>query len=286
LPITITDVATRAGVSKTTVSRVLNGKGELDAATAARVRQVIAELGYVPKAGAVGLARGRTRVIGMLAPLAHLAVDRRGAAGHGGRGRVGGLRPDGVHLHPGRPVDAALRQPGLGEVLRRAAGHRARGHPGLHQLPARAGPAGGADRRPGAPAALPVRGDHQPGRRRLGGRAPALARAHQARRDHRRGALGLHPRTARRIPHAAGRGRASAGSAAGAGRGLHLRGRPARDDHGCCRRASSSTPSSRTTTCPPRARCRPSARRSCGCRRTWRWSGSTTCRWPRTRTRR
>jgi LacI family transcriptional regulator len=68
LPITITDVATRAGVSKTTVSRVLNGKGELDAATAARVRQVIAELGYVPKAGAVGLARGRTRVIGMLAP--------------------------------------------------------------------------------------------------------------------------------------------------------------------------------------------------------------------------
>ena len=68
MPITITDVATRAGVSKTTVSRVLNGKGELDAATAARVRQVIAELGYVPKAGAVGLARGRTRVIGMLVP--------------------------------------------------------------------------------------------------------------------------------------------------------------------------------------------------------------------------
>ncbi len=68
MPITITDVAVRAGVSKTTVSRVLNGKGELDAATAARVRQVIAELGYVPKAGAVGLARGRTRVIGMLVP--------------------------------------------------------------------------------------------------------------------------------------------------------------------------------------------------------------------------
>ena len=68
MPITITDVAERAGVSKTTVSRVLNGKGELDATTAARVRQVIAELGYVPKAGAVGLARGRTRVIAMLVP--------------------------------------------------------------------------------------------------------------------------------------------------------------------------------------------------------------------------
>jgi len=68
VPITIADVAARAGVSKTTVSRVLNGKGELDAATAARVRQVIAELGYVPSARAVGLARGRTRIVGMLVP--------------------------------------------------------------------------------------------------------------------------------------------------------------------------------------------------------------------------
>ena len=68
MPITIADVAAHAGVSKTTVSRVLNGKGELNAATAARVRQVIEELGYVPSAGAVGLARGRTQVVGMLVP--------------------------------------------------------------------------------------------------------------------------------------------------------------------------------------------------------------------------
>ncbi|MEY9968222.1 LacI family transcriptional regulator [Streptacidiphilus sp. MAP12-16] len=68
MPITIADVAAHAGVSKTTVSRVLNGKGELNAATAARVRQVIAELGYVPSAGAVGLARGRTQIVGMLVP--------------------------------------------------------------------------------------------------------------------------------------------------------------------------------------------------------------------------
>jgi LacI family transcriptional regulator len=66
--ITIADVAARAGVSKTTVSRVLNGKGELDMRTAERVRQVIAELGYVPSARAVGLARGRTRIVGMLVP--------------------------------------------------------------------------------------------------------------------------------------------------------------------------------------------------------------------------
>jgi LacI family transcriptional regulator len=68
VPITMADVAARAGVSKTTVSRVLNGKGELDPSTAARVRRVIQELGYVPSAGAVSLARGRTRVLGMLVP--------------------------------------------------------------------------------------------------------------------------------------------------------------------------------------------------------------------------
>lgn len=68
MPITIADVAAQAGVSKTTVSRVLNGKGELDAATAARVRRVIDKLGYVPSARAVGLARGRTQLVGMLVP--------------------------------------------------------------------------------------------------------------------------------------------------------------------------------------------------------------------------
>ena len=68
MPITIADVAAKAGVSKTTVSRVLNGKGELDASTQERVRRVIEELGYVPSARAVSLARGRTGVIGMLVP--------------------------------------------------------------------------------------------------------------------------------------------------------------------------------------------------------------------------
>lgn len=66
--VTMADVARRAGVSKTTVSRVLNGKDDLDAGTAARVRLVIAELGYVPSSGAVGLARGRTRTVGVLVP--------------------------------------------------------------------------------------------------------------------------------------------------------------------------------------------------------------------------
>jgi LacI family transcriptional regulator len=66
--VTIADVAREAGVSKTTVSRVLNTKGEVDVTTAARVREVIASLGYVPSSGAVGLARGSSRTVGMLTP--------------------------------------------------------------------------------------------------------------------------------------------------------------------------------------------------------------------------
>ena len=66
--VTIADIAARAGVSKTTVSRVLNGRPDLDSSTAARVREVIEKLNYVPSSGAVGLARGRTGVVGVLLP--------------------------------------------------------------------------------------------------------------------------------------------------------------------------------------------------------------------------
>ncbi|MDQ0845294.1 MULTISPECIES: LacI family DNA-binding transcriptional regulator [unclassified Streptomyces] len=66
--VTIADVAREAGVSKTTVSRVLNTKADVDATTAARVREVIGALGYVPSSGAVGLARGRSRTVAMLTP--------------------------------------------------------------------------------------------------------------------------------------------------------------------------------------------------------------------------
>ncbi|GAB3432615.1 LacI family DNA-binding transcriptional regulator [Actinophytocola sediminis] len=66
--VTIAEIARRARVSKTTVSRVLNNKGEVDASTAIRVREVIAATGYTPSAGAVGLARGRTQTVGMLVP--------------------------------------------------------------------------------------------------------------------------------------------------------------------------------------------------------------------------
>ncbi|MEV4415221.1 LacI family DNA-binding transcriptional regulator [Catellatospora sp. NPDC049609] len=66
--VTIADIARLAGVSKATVSRVLNGRPDVDQATQARIQEIMAETGYVPSARAVGLASGRTRTIGVLAP--------------------------------------------------------------------------------------------------------------------------------------------------------------------------------------------------------------------------
>jgi DNA-binding LacI/PurR family transcriptional regulator len=60
----IKDVAAAAGVSITTVSHALNGKGRLTPETRMRVQQVAAAMGYQPSALARGLAGGRT---GMLA---------------------------------------------------------------------------------------------------------------------------------------------------------------------------------------------------------------------------
>jgi LacI family transcriptional regulator, repressor for deo operon, udp, cdd, tsx, nupC, and nupG len=64
----IEDVAARAGVSTATVSRALNDKGHVSAATRARVEEAAAELGYVVSASASSLASGRTRNVGVVIP--------------------------------------------------------------------------------------------------------------------------------------------------------------------------------------------------------------------------
>jgi LacI family transcriptional regulator len=66
---TIEDVARLAGVSRTTVSRVLNRRPDVDEETRARVLRVIEEQGYIPSIAAAGLAGGRSRLIGMLLPV-------------------------------------------------------------------------------------------------------------------------------------------------------------------------------------------------------------------------
>jgi DNA-binding LacI/PurR family transcriptional regulator len=65
---TIADVARRAGVSIATVSRVVNGNAPVAETTAARVRDAIAALNYVPRAAARSLASRRTNTLGLLLP--------------------------------------------------------------------------------------------------------------------------------------------------------------------------------------------------------------------------
>ncbi|RSM40564.1 LacI family transcriptional regulator [Amycolatopsis balhimycina DSM 5908] len=63
---TIRDVAARAGVSVATVSKVINDRYGVSAATLARVRAVIEELGYEASLVAQSLRNHRTNVIGIL----------------------------------------------------------------------------------------------------------------------------------------------------------------------------------------------------------------------------
>lgn len=59
------DVAAAAGVSKSTVSNVLQGKGPVHEATRQRVLDAIARLGYQPNAGARSM-RQRSRILGVV----------------------------------------------------------------------------------------------------------------------------------------------------------------------------------------------------------------------------
>ncbi len=61
---TIHDVAREAGVSKSTVSRVLNNRGYASPETIARVEQAVAHLNYIPQASARGLASQQTKTVG------------------------------------------------------------------------------------------------------------------------------------------------------------------------------------------------------------------------------
>ncbi|GAC1307217.1 MAG: LacI family DNA-binding transcriptional regulator [Ktedonobacteraceae bacterium] len=65
---TIQDIARLAGVSKTTVSRVLNHKLDVNPATRERILEIIQEQSFVPSITASGLAGGRNWLIGMLIP--------------------------------------------------------------------------------------------------------------------------------------------------------------------------------------------------------------------------
>ena len=68
---TISDVARLANCSTATVSRILNDKPDVSAATRERVQGVVERLGYTPHVQAQRLAAGRSRTIALLFPLGH-----------------------------------------------------------------------------------------------------------------------------------------------------------------------------------------------------------------------
>lgn len=66
--VTIKDVAERAGVNASTVSRALKDSTAISQKTKDKVRQAMAELGYVPNVAAKMLASGLTHSIGVVLP--------------------------------------------------------------------------------------------------------------------------------------------------------------------------------------------------------------------------
>ncbi|MDW6002982.1 LacI family DNA-binding transcriptional regulator [Vibrio mangrovi] len=65
---TIADVCKEAGVSSATVSRVLNGTGQVSPKTRDRVFTAINKLGYTPNTLARALATNKTNTIGLIVP--------------------------------------------------------------------------------------------------------------------------------------------------------------------------------------------------------------------------
>ena len=66
--ITIADIAENLGISKTTVSRAISGKGRISEATRQRVKAYMEENNYKPNVIAQGLAKSKTYNIGVVMP--------------------------------------------------------------------------------------------------------------------------------------------------------------------------------------------------------------------------
>lgn len=94
MPVSLREVAERAGVARGTVSSVLNNRGRearISRDTQERILRIASEMGYRPNRLAQGLGRGRTNTIGLMIPglrnpffigIMELAEDRAFRAGY------------------------------------------------------------------------------------------------------------------------------------------------------------------------------------------------------------
>ena len=68
MTVTVKDVAKKAGVATSTVSRVINDHPSISDATKKRVMKVMEELGYVPNIAAQNLGKRKSNAIGVILP--------------------------------------------------------------------------------------------------------------------------------------------------------------------------------------------------------------------------
>ena len=73
--LTIDDIARELGVSKTTVSRAISGKGRIGDDTRKKVMQYIQEHNYRPSAAAKGLAESKTYNLALVLPKSFIQMD-------------------------------------------------------------------------------------------------------------------------------------------------------------------------------------------------------------------
>ncbi|WP_010095309.1 LacI family DNA-binding transcriptional regulator [Ornithinibacillus scapharcae] len=81
--VTIKDIAEMAGVSRTTVSRVLNNSGYVSEDARKRVEKVIEETSYAPSEHAKSLRTKKTKVIGVILPTIQTETPSRIVTGLG-----------------------------------------------------------------------------------------------------------------------------------------------------------------------------------------------------------
>ena len=106
--VTIADVAERAGVSKTAVSFAFNSPDRLNTATASRILEIAAELGYRPDPVARMLTQGRTGAIGVLTPQDLSTIFNNPFFGTFSAGIAGVAEEHGYGLHFISPLHGSL----------------------------------------------------------------------------------------------------------------------------------------------------------------------------------
>jgi LacI family transcriptional regulator len=74
MPLTLEDIARMSGVSRSTVSRVINDDPNVKERTRQKVLEIIQRINFQPNLAARGLAAGRTQVLGLVIPTGVTAI--------------------------------------------------------------------------------------------------------------------------------------------------------------------------------------------------------------------